>query len=62
MSTTRKTNACPALRVLNGTLGAGRWPEHVPNEHGLCIHCNIKLGRTGDRSIPGSNRTRNPWR
>ena len=62
MSTTDPSAACPALHVLNGTMGPGRWPEHAPDERGRCVHCRTTVDRFGDRSGLAANRTRNPWR
>lgn len=62
MSTTDPDADCPALHVLNGALGEGRWPEHAPDERGVCAHCHTTVDATGDRGGPGTNRSRNPWR
>lgn len=62
MSTTDPAAACPALHVLNGALGEGRWPEHAPDEYGVCVHCHTTVDAVGDRGGPGTNRSRNPWR
>ena len=61
MSTPNPDAACPALHVLVGAMGAGRWPEHAPDERGRCGHCHTHIDATGDRAGPSKPWSHRPW-